>query len=106
MTGKFRVAASIAALVGALALSACEHAHFIAGVNVGPPAPLAFGPVGSAPSPGWVWTDGYYIWGGNRWVWRPGRWVRPPHPGYVWRNPTYERYRNGYRMYPGRWVRR
>jgi len=106
MTGKFRVAASIAALVGALALSACEHAHFIAGVNVGPPAPLAFGPVGSAPSPGWVWTDGYYIWGGNRWVWRPGRWVRPPHPGYVWRNPTYEHYRNGYRMYPGRWVRR
>lgn len=105
MTRKFKVAASTVALAGALALSACEHAHYFAGVSVGPPPPVAFGPVGSAPSPGWVWMDGYYTWGGNRWVWRPGRWVRPPHPGYVWRKPTYERYRNGYRMYPGHWVR-
>ena len=104
MTRKFRVAVMTVALAGALALSACEHTVFWSGVTVGPPPPVAFGPVGSMPAPGWVWTDGYYTWGGNRWVWRPGRWVRPPHPGDVWRPPRYERHRNGYRMHPGRWV--
>jgi len=106
MTRKFRVAASTLALVGTLALSACEHTLFYAGVNFGPPPPLVFGPVGRAPGPGFMWTDGYYVWGGNRWVWRPGRWARPPHPGYVWRSPRYERTRNGYRVHQGRWVRR
>lgn len=102
---RFRVAALIAALAGALVLSACEHVRYYAGVNVGPPPSLVYGPVGVAPYPGWVWADGDYYWGGSRWVWRPGRWARPPHPGYVWRKPYYERYRNGYRMHPGRWVR-
>jgi hypothetical protein len=101
---KFRVAASALALAGALALSACEHTVYWAGVSVGPP-PLG-GPVGLAPGPGFVWTDGFYDWRGGSWAWRPGRWARPPHPGYVWRRPTYERYRNGYRMHPGRWARR
>lgn len=103
---KVRVAAATVALAGALALSACDHVIYFAGVNVAPPPPLVFGPVGSAPGPGFVWTDGYYVWNGNRWMWRGGRWARPPHPGYVWRKPSYERYRNGYRLHEGRWVRR
>lgn len=101
---KFRVAASAVALLGALALSGCPHAYFAA-VAVGPPAPVVYGPLGVAPAPGWVWTDGYYDWVRSGWVWRPGRWARPPHPGYVWQGPNYQRYRNGYRVYPGHWVR-
>jgi hypothetical protein len=89
-----------------MALSGCDHVVFYKGVNFGPPPPHVFGPVGAAPGPGWVWTDGYYDWGGGNWMWRPGRWARPPRQGYVWRGPTYERYRNGYRMREGRWVRR
>ena len=103
---KIRGAALTIALLGALALSACDHTQFFANVNVGPPPPPVFGPVGMAPGAGWMWTDGYYVWGGNAWVWRPGRWARPPHPGYVWRKPSYERHRNGYRVHKGGWVRR
>jgi len=94
------------ALAGALALSACDEVTFYSGVNFAPPAPLVFGPVGPSPGPGFVWTDGYYMWGGNNWAWQSGRWARPPHPGYVWRAPRYERYRNGFRMHRGRWARR
>lgn len=101
---KFRVASAVV-LLGTLALCGCPHAYFAA-VTVGPPAPVAVGPVGVAPGLGWVWTDGYYDWGGTSWIWRPGRWARPPRPGYVWRRPAYRPYRNGYRVTPGRWVRR
>ena len=106
MICKIRVGAFTVALLGALAFSACEHSNFHAGVTVGPPPPPMFGPVGLAPGAGWVWTDGYYVWGGNAWRWRPGRWARPPHPGYVWRRPSYLPHRNGYRVHQGRWVRR
>ena|SRR5215471_3333536 len=106
MTRKLRVAALTVALFGALALSGCEHSRFYAGVNLAPPPPMVVGPVGRPPSPGWMWTDGYYVWGGNRWMWQPGRWARPPRPGFVWQPPRYERHRNGYRVRQGRWVRR
>lgn len=94
-------------LLGAATLADCGGGGvYYAGVSVGPPAPLVYGPVGVAPGPGYYWTDGYYDWVGGAWVWRPGRWARPPHPGYVWRRPYYDRYRNGYRMHPGYWARR
>src|SRR5215472_10564083 len=89
---KFGAAASAMALRGALALSACQHSTFFAGVTVGPP--LVLGPVGVPPGPGWVWTDGFYDWVGNRWVWRPERWAQPPHPGWVWRQPRHVRHHN------------
>jgi hypothetical protein len=87
-------------------LAGCGDGAYYAGVSVGPPPPLVYGPVGVAPGPGYYWVDSYYDWVGGAWVWRPGRWARPPHPGYVWRRPYYERYRNGYRMHPGHWERR
>lgn len=102
---RFRVAASALVLAGALALSACDHSTFYAGVTVGPPPPPIWGPVGLAPGPGFAWMDGYYFWGGSSWMWRGGRWARPPRAGMVWRRPTYRRVSNGWRMQPGRWVR-
>ncbi|HZS53773.1 MAG TPA: YXWGXW repeat-containing protein [Bryobacteraceae bacterium] len=104
--GIFRAAAFAVVLSGAIALSGCGHGTYYAGVTVGPPAPQAYGAVGVAPGPGYVWTDGYYVWGGSSWVWRPGRWARPPHPGYTWRKPYYDRYRNGYRYHEGHWARK
>jgi WXXGXW repeat (2 copies) len=98
-------ALSVAALAVVLALPACEHAAFTfySGVGFGPPAPRFVGPVGMAPGPGFVWTDGFYDWSGNNWAWRPGRWQRPPRPGMRWEMPRYQRHDGGYRMYPGRW---
>ena len=101
---KFRVAALMLALAATLAFSACDNVTFYKGVSIPPPPP--FGPVGVAPGPGWMWTDGQYQWNGRGWVWGPGRWARPPRAGYVWRRPIYEPYRNGYRVHHGRWVRR
>lgn len=103
---KFRVAVAAVAVLVALALCGCPHGAYFASVRVGPPAPVVYGPVGLAPGPGWVWTDGYYDWVGGGWVWRSGRWAQPPHGGYIWRSPRYEPYRNGYRVHPGHWVRR
>src|SRR5215475_11944584 len=102
---KFRVAASAMALAGALALSACEHATFYSGVTIAPPPLRVVGPVGVAPSPGFVWTDGWYDWGGSSWMWRPGRWQRPPHPGWRWQRPVYQPWRGGMRVHPGHWAR-
>ena len=104
---RFRVVPSALLLMGVLALSGCDHSTFYAGVTVGPPPPpLGWGPVGMAPGPGWVWTDGWYSWGGSSWVWQSGRWARPPRAGMVWRRPVYTRHRNGWRMHQGGWVRR
>ena len=102
---KLRAVAFGFTLMGIALLAGCGDGTYYAGVTVGPPAPLVYGPVGVAPGAGYVWTDGYYDWVGTRWVWRPGRWGRPPHPGYVWRRPYYEHYRNGYRVHQGRWAR-
>lgn len=102
---KLRAAAFAFVLLGAMGLSSCHDGTYYAGVSVGPPPPLAYGPVGVAPGPGYMWTDGYYDWGGNNWVWRQGRWARPPHPGYVWRKPYYEHRGHGYRVHQGHWQR-
>lgn len=102
---KFRIAFSTAALAVVLALSACEHGTFTfySGVTVGPPPLRVRGPVGMAPGPGFVWTDGFYDWSGGSWAWRPGRWAQPPRPGMRWQGARYQRHDGGYRMYPGRW---
>jgi len=103
---RFRKAAVISIIMlGSAAFVGCggEDSVYYAGVTVGPPAPLVYGPVGVAPGAGYVWTDGYYNWAGGSWRWTSGRWSRPPHPGYVWRKPYYESYHKGYRYHPGHW---
>lgn len=102
---KLRMPALGFVLLGAATLVGCGDGAYYAGVAVAPPPPLVYGPVGAAPGPEYIWTDGYYEWDGSNWFWRPGSWARPPRRGYVWRKPYYEHYRNGYRMRPGRWER-
>jgi len=103
---KFRSALLTAALAGSGFLIGCGGGgDYFAGVTVGPPAPLIYGPVGVAPGPGYVWTDGFYVWDGGGWRWRDGRWARRPYPRARWIHPRYERRGHGYRMYPGHWDR-
>ncbi len=102
--GKLRSVVLVAALAGVGTLIGCGGGGpYYAGVTVGPPAPLVYGPVGVAPGPGYVWTDGFYDWNGGAWRWHSGRWARPPYPRARWIRPRYQRHGHGYRMYPGHW---
>jgi hypothetical protein len=65
-----------------------------------PPPPRAYGVVGMAPGPGYMWIDGYYDWRAPRYHWVPGRWVRPPRARTVWVPGHWDR-----RGRDSRWVR-
>lgn len=97
----------MAAAIG-MALSGCvvvpDQGHYVGGVvMVAPPAPRVE-VIGTAPSPGYVWIDGYWNWVGGRHVWVAGRWDRG-RPGYHWQAHSWVREGDGWRMRPGRWVR-
>jgi hypothetical protein len=100
---KTRKAVLSALLMGSAALTGCGHVYYGAGISVGPPAPRVVGPIGVAPGPGYVWTDGYYDWRARDWIWLDGRWVRPPWSGAMWASPRWERSGRGYRFHKGRW---
>jgi WXXGXW repeat (2 copies) len=92
-------------LLTASVFSACAdhayHSYYV--VPAAPPPPRAYGFVGVAPGPGFVWVNGYWDWRGGNWFWVRGAWVRPPRPHAVWVEPSYRRYGRGYRYYGGRW---
>jgi hypothetical protein len=57
------------------------------------------------PSPGYVWTPGYWDWSNDAddYYWVPGTWVEPPQSGLLW-TPGYWRYYNGsYLFSDGYW---
>ncbi|MBV8552344.1 MAG: YXWGXW repeat-containing protein [Acidobacteriaceae bacterium] len=92
------------ALAGAVALIGCGHWVYYASAELGPPPPpLVYGPIGAAPAPDYVWTEGYYQYFEGGWEWRPGRWVRPPHRGDIWVKPYWQREGSGYRFHHGHW---
>jgi hypothetical protein len=84
-------------------LVGCGPVYYRAGIVAGPPALRVTGPIGIAPGPGYVWTDGYYDLRDGNWIWIDGRWVRPPRPRAVWIRPYWEPHRRGYRFHRGRW---
>jgi hypothetical protein len=90
------------AVLAAGALAGCGHGYYAVSVGPPPPPPV-YGPVGYAPAPGFVWTDGFYDLQGERWVWVPGRWVQSPRPDASWERPYWERRGNGYRFHKGHW---
>ena len=52
-------------------------------VNFGPPAlPVYEQP--PCPSPGYLWTPGYWAYGPDGYYWVPGTWVMAPQPGFLW----------------------
>lgn len=59
---------------------------------------------GYPPAVGYVWIDGYWVWGGHRHEWVPGRW-EAPRPGYRWQAPRWERDGQHWRQQEGYWAR-
>jgi hypothetical protein len=95
-------------LSGVLAVSAslagcASHAYVAAYVPGPPPAPYAYGAVGYAPGPGYVWAGGFWDLRGSRWVWVNGYWAQPPRPRAHWTPTRWERTGHGWRRVEGRW---
>jgi hypothetical protein len=63
-------------------------------VHIGPPAlPVYEQPI--CPSPGFLWTPGYWAWSDDAgYYWVPGTWVEPPTVGLLW-TPGYWGWNNG-----------
>lgn len=69
-----------------------------AGINIG----INIG----APSPNYVWIDGYWDWDDfyGDYVWVPGTWALPPVRGWVWRDGYWENGPRGYAWISGYWA--
>lgn len=72
-------------------------------VALRPPAPIV--EVATvAPSPGYVWVDGYWSWNGYDYEWVHGYWDRPPVVGHVWHPGGWVVQGSGYVYVGGRWA--
>ncbi|MGH9617235.1 MAG: YXWGXW repeat-containing protein [Acidobacteriaceae bacterium] len=71
-------------------------------VRVAPPVlPVYVQP--RCPTPGYLWTPGYWAYGPNGYYWVRGVWVAPPRPGLLW-TPGYWGFAGGvYGWHPGYW---
>jgi len=65
-------------------------------------------PVIAAPSPDYVWIDGYWTWDypSRNYIWMQGYWALAPYPGAYWIPGYWERYRSGYRWINACWLPR
>lgn len=65
-------------------------------------------PVIAAPSPNYIWIDGYWTWdyGYREYVWVPGRWEVSPYAGAVWIPGYWEYTQRGYRWINAMWLPR
>jgi len=98
-------------LATALAVATCvgsqvSQAQISVGVNinVAPPELPVYTPP-PLPSPGWIWTPGYWAWAddGSGYYWVPGTWVEPPQAGFLW-TPGYWGWEGGaYLWHAGYW---
>ena len=71
-------------------------------VRIAPPAlPVYVQP--PCPTPGYLWTPGYWAYGPTGYYWVQGVWVAPPRPGLLW-TPGYWAFAGGvYGWHPGYW---
>jgi hypothetical protein len=71
-------------------------------VRIGPPAlPVYVQP--PCPTPGYLWTPGYWAYGDAGYYWVPGVWVAPPRVGVLW-TPGYWGFAGGlYGWHAGYW---
>jgi hypothetical protein len=66
-----------------------------------PPLPVYVQP--PCPTPGYLWTPGYWGYGPAGFYWVQGVWVAPPHPGLLW-TPGYWGFAGGvYTWHVGYW---
>src|SRR5271170_7521677 len=85
-----------------LAIPASSFAGIFISVGIAPPPlPVYAQPV--IPSPGYMWTPGYWAWGPGGYYWVPGTWVQPPQVGVLW-TPGYWGWGGGvYLFHAGYW---
>ncbi len=84
------------------AVPASSFAGVFVSVAIAPPAlPVYVQP--PCPTPGYLWTPGYWGYGGAGYYWVPGVWVSPPAVGLLW-TPGYWGWGNGlYAWHAGYW---
>ena len=92
----------LALLLSALPMAAFSQIAVGISVRIAPPAlPVYVQP--PCPTPGYLWTPGYWAYGPNGYYWVQGVWVAPPHPGLLW-TPGYWGFAGGvYGWHPGYW---
>jgi hypothetical protein len=95
-------ALTLAALLFAGLPLASSSAYVAVSVGIAPPAiPIYEQPY--CPTPGYIWTPGYWDWADFGYYWVPGVWVAPPRIGFLW-TPGYWGYYGGrYRFNQGYW---
>lgn len=92
----------LAALLFAGLPLASSNAYVGISVAIAPPAiPVYAQPY--CPSPGYLWSPGYWAYSDFGYYWVPGVWVEPPRIGFLW-TPGYWGYNNGlYLFNEGYW---
>jgi hypothetical protein len=98
---KLLFAAAIAGPAFTLAVPQA-HAGIFISVGFAPPIlPVYAQP--PLPSPGYIWTPGYWAYGDAGYYWVPGVWVEPPTAGFLW-TPGYWGFAGGnYGWHGGYW---
>jgi hypothetical protein len=87
-----------------LSMSAVSSAQIGVSISVGPPAlPVYEQP--PCPTPGYMWTPGYWAYDNNtgEYYWVPGTWVAAPQPGFLWTPPYWGWNGVGFAFFPGWW---
>jgi len=67
-----------------------------------PPESVEVGPSSNAPSPGYTWIPGCWVWHYGRYAWRPGYWA-VVHPDWIWVPSHYVWTPRGYVFVGGYW---
>jgi hypothetical protein len=99
MTSRF-----LPALALALALPLAAHAGVSVSIDIAPPIlPVYVQPV--IPSPGYIWTPGYWRWSpvDADYYWVPGTWIAPPFVGALWTPGYWGWGGGGYLWHGGYW---
>jgi hypothetical protein len=91
MIRKTLMAAAAAATLAAIGAPAMAQTII---VQSAPPAPRH--EVMPGHRPGYVWSEGHWVWRGDQWTWARGHWV-PERAGYAYVAPHWE-------QRDGRWV--
>jgi hypothetical protein len=92
----------VALVMVAIPVASFAQIHVGLSITIGPPAlPVYVQP--ACPTPGWMWTPGYWAYGDDGYYWVPGAWVAPPAAGLLW-TPGYWGWGGGlYAWHAGYW---
>jgi hypothetical protein len=100
---RFRAACIATLLIAVIpALSYGQAISIGIAVHAAPP-PLPVYTQPPCPTPGYLWTPGYWAWASAGYYWVPGVWVAPPHPGVLWTPGYWGLVGGAYSWHAGYW---